>query len=53
MGYFRGFPELVWLDKGGIANVISLKILKKCFRFLYDSDDDNGFVVIHRVNGSV
>ena len=53
MGYFRGFPEPVWLDKGGIANIISLKRVKKYFKILYDSDDGNGFVVIHRVNGSV
>ena len=53
MGYFRGLTEPVWLDKGGIENIIYLKRVRKCFRFLYDSDDDNGFVVIHRVNGSV
>ena len=49
---FRGFPEPVWLDKGGIANIIYLKRVKKYFKILYDSDDGNGFVVIHRVNGS-
>ena len=53
MGDFRGFPEPVWIDKGGIANIIYLKTAKKYFKILYDSDDGNGFFAINLVNGSV
>ena len=48
MGDFRGFPEPVWLDKGGISKFISLKRVKKYFKILYNSDDGNEFVVILR-----
>ena len=53
MGDFPGYPELVWYDPGGIANIVSLKRLKKYFIIDYHSEDGNGFVVTHRVNGSV
>ena len=42
----------VWLDEGGIANIISLKRAKQCFKVEYDSNN-NRFIVTHRENGSV
>ena len=33
MGDFPGYPELVWYDPGGIANIISLKV---CEEVLYN-----------------
>ena len=53
MGDFKGFPHPIWLDEGGIANIISLKRAKQFFHVQYDSDDNNGFVVTHQGNGSV
>ena len=46
MGDLKGFPEPVWLDEGGIVNIISLKRVKKYFKIQYDSDNNTGFVVI-------
>ena len=53
VGDLPGYPQPVWFDKGGIANIISLKNCEKFFKVTYDSEDNNGFVVTHRTNGSV
>ena len=53
VGNFPGYPELVWFDPGRIANTILLKQAKKYFIIKYHSEDNNGFVVTHRENGSV
>jgi len=53
VGDFPGFPEPVWYDPGGIANIISFDKAEKFYKIRYDSESGNGFMVTHRQNGSV
>jgi hypothetical protein len=42
-----------WLDRMGIANVISLKSLEEKYRVTYDSKSSGGSFVVHTANGPV
>jgi hypothetical protein len=42
-----------WLDRMGIANVISLKFLKAKYRVTYDSKSSGGSFVVHTQNGPI
>jgi hypothetical protein len=42
-----------WLDRNGIANVISLKSLESKHRVTYDSTKDGGAFVVHTPEGKV
>ena len=53
VGDFSGYPDPVWYDPGGIANIISLNRAEEYFKINYSSKNGKGFVVTHRVNGSV
>ena len=44
VGDLPGFGE-VWYHPGGIANILSLALVKKHFRITYDSHSDNTFHV--------
>jgi len=48
MGMLRDFPELVWHDPQAVANILSLHTVKKYYWVIYDSQDDDTFVVIDR-----
>jgi hypothetical protein len=45
MGYLGDFPEPVWYDFKGVANILSLFIVQKYYQVLYDSRKDNSFIV--------
>ena len=45
MGWIGTFPEPVWYDPGGAANIMSLHIMKRYYHVTYDSDGDDAFVV--------
>jgi hypothetical protein len=44
-GYLGSFPEPVWYDPRGIANILSLFIVQKYYHVTYDSAVDNAFRV--------
>ena len=44
-GYLGDFPEPVWFDPGGVANVLSLHIIIKYYRVFYDSYVSDEFLV--------
>ena len=44
-GYLGDFPEPVWFDPGGVANVLSLHIITKYYRVFYDSNVSDEFLV--------
>ena len=44
-GYLGDFPELVWFDPGGVANVLSLHIIIKYYRVSYDSAVSDEFLI--------
>ena len=44
-GYLGDFPELVWFDPGGVANVLSLHIIIKYYRVSYDSNVSDEFLI--------
>ena len=48
VGDLPGFPEPVWYDPGGIANIISMGQAEKYFFVEYSSRDNNGFVITHK-----
>ena len=50
VGDFRGFGT-VWYCKGGIANILSLAMVKNKYRVTYDSNENNAFV-IHKDDGT-
>ena len=41
------------MDEGGISNIVSQKRVREFSRITYDSNNDDGFVVVHRGNGSI
>ena len=44
-GYLGDFPEPVWFDPGGVANVLSLHIIIKYYRVSYDSAVSDEFLI--------
>ena len=50
MANFGSFP--VWYDKGGTANILSLKAVKDKFRVTYSSKNEGVFCV-HTLHGIV
>ena len=44
-GYLGDFPEPVWFDPGGVANLLSLHIIIKYYRVSYDSAVSNEFLI--------
>ena len=44
-GYLGDFPEPMWFDPGGVANVLSLHIIIKYYRVFYDSNVSDEFIV--------
>ncbi|GAX19421.1 hypothetical protein FisN_4Lu403 [Fistulifera solaris] len=52
MGYLGSFPEPVWYDPGGIANILSLFVVQKYYHVTFDSSKDNSFKV-HLANASL
>ena len=44
-GYLGDFPEPVWFDPGGVANVLSLHIIIKYYRVSYDSAISDKFLI--------
>ena len=48
--YVGNFPEAVWYDPTGVANIMSLALVKEYYRVSYDSESDNAFY-IHLPNG--
>jgi hypothetical protein len=46
IGYLGDFPEPVWYDPKGVANILSLFIVQKYYRFQYDSPKGNSFIVL-------
>jgi hypothetical protein len=45
MGYLGDFPEPVWYDPKGVANILSLFVMQKYFRIQYDSLKGNHFIM--------
>ncbi len=43
MGTFGNFPEPVWYDPHGAANILSLYTFSKHYTVTYDSSQDNTF----------
>jgi hypothetical protein len=52
VGYFPGLDEPVWFDGDGRCNILSMKRVKRFYHIAYDSDNDKGFIVTHRVRGT-
>jgi hypothetical protein len=46
-GTLGGFPEPVWYNPSGAANILSLNSVKKHYRVRYDSSKDDAFIVTH------
>jgi hypothetical protein len=44
-GYLGEFPEAVWLNPDGAANILSLNSVKKHYSVRYDSSHDDAFIV--------
>ena len=44
-GYLGDFPEPVWFDPGGIANILSLHIIIKYYRVSYNSKVSDKFLI--------
>jgi hypothetical protein len=45
MGYLGDFPEPIWYDPKGVANIMSLPIVQKYYGICYDNSKDNSFIV--------
>jgi hypothetical protein len=46
MGYLGDFPEPVWYDPKGVANILLLLIMQKYFQVQYNSLKGNHFLVL-------
>jgi hypothetical protein len=46
MGWFGDFPEPVWYNPKGVANILSLFIMTKYYHVLLDSKKDNALIVL-------
>ena len=49
-GYFRSYPEPVWFNPHGIANIMSLDNVAKYFRITMDTEADNA-MLLHKDDG--
>ena len=49
-GYFGSYPEPVWYNPHGIANIMSLDNVAKYFRITMDTEADNA-MLLHRDDG--
>ena len=45
VGDLPGYPDPIWYDPNGIANILSLSSVRKLFRITFDSDKGNVFKV--------
>ena len=45
VGDLESYPEPIWYDPNGIANILSLASVKKYSRVTYDSNKGNAFIV--------
>ena len=45
MAWFRDFPEPVWYNPDGVANILSLYIITQHYAVTMDSEKDNAFYV--------
>jgi hypothetical protein len=52
MGWFRDFPELVWFNPDGVANILLLYIMTQHYTVKMNSKQDNAFYVT-KPDGSV
>jgi hypothetical protein len=52
-GYLGEFPEAVWLNPNGAANILLLNSVKKYYRVQYDSSGDDAFVVSNNDGQSI
>ncbi len=48
-----GAVEQMWLNEGGAATIIPLKVLEKIWPVSYDSKRNGGYFVIHTDQGSI
>ena len=46
IGDLPGYPDPVWYTPKEIANVLSLSLVKKHFRITFDSDSEEGCIVV-------
>ena len=51
MGWIGDFPEPVWYDLGGVANIMSLQVVMHYYDMIYDSRNGNVFRVTSRKDG--
>ncbi len=51
IGKIPGYPGDVWYNPKGIANILSMANVKKCYQITYDSSQGDGFIV-HKTNGT-
>ena len=49
-GYLGGYPEAVWYNPGGIANIMSMQNVSKYYRLTMDTSKKNG-IYLHRKDG--
>jgi hypothetical protein len=45
MGRFGDFPEPVWYNPNGVANILSLYIMTKYYQVTMDTNEDNAMLV--------
>jgi hypothetical protein len=48
-----GAVEQMWLNEGGVATIIPLKVLEKIWPVSYDSRHNGGCFVIHTNQGNI
>ena len=51
-GYYRTYPEPVWYNPKGIANIMSLDNITKYYRITMDSRIDKA-MILHKTDGSM
>ena len=51
MGYLGTYPEPVWYNPGGVANILSQNNVAQHFRLTMDTQVENS-ISLHRMNGS-
>jgi hypothetical protein len=47
-GYLGNFPDPVWFNPDGAANILSLSSVKRHYRVQFDSEGDDAFIVSNR-----
>ena len=45
MGWLRDYPQPVWYNPKGVANILSLYLLQTYYHVQYDSKKENSFLV--------